>query len=151
MANNDPYGDDETNGMRELRKQLKKEKERREAAESRLEALEQGQYSRNIRQALTDRGLNPQVAKFYPQGRPTTDDSVDEWVEENRALFGFPQKPVQSTETTVPEDVRRGYQNLKDMSAAETYTEMDFKSKLAEATNEAEVMEILRTYQPPMQ
>lgn len=150
MANNDPYGDD-GNGFAGLRKQLKEEKRLRKEAEARLVALEQGQYSRSIREALTERGLNPQVAKFYPAGRPTTDDSVDEWVEENRALFGFPQKPEASTESTVPEEVRRGYQNLKDMSAAETYTEMDFKSKLAAASNEAEVMELLRTYQPPMQ
>jgi hypothetical protein len=147
MSDTDPFNDP-GNGPAELRKALKAEKQARKALEAQLEELKKSQFSGDVRAALQARGLNPGLARFYPADRPTTDASVDQWVEENRDLF-----PVQKNDgpavSEIPANVQHGYQLQKDLQAAEAYTEMDFQSKLAACETQEDVMALLKQYSPP--
>ncbi len=147
---NDVLEDYNGNGPAELRKAHKALKKQNEDLLARLANLEGLQNGRSVRDALAARGLNPQVAKFYPAGEPTTDESVDKWVEENRELFGV-QKPKlpDLDQTDIPEHVRRGYEQMKHLQAAEAYTEMDFQSKLDACESPEEVLALLKDYSPP--
>lgn len=145
----DEFDNEGGNGPAELRKALKEEKRARKALEAQLEELRKNQFSGDVRTALQARGLNPGLARFYPADRPTTDASVDQWVEENRDLF-----PVQKNDgpavSEVPAEVQRGYAQMKDLEAAQAYTEMDFQSKLDACESQEEVIELLKTYSTPM-
>jgi hypothetical protein len=135
-----------------LRKALKAQKKANSELEARLAALEAGRHGTGVRDALSSRGLNPAVAKFYPKDRPTTDDSVDEWVEENRAVFGFKaQAAPDAVPSDIPTNVQAGYGVLKQLQAAEAYTEMDFQSKLDACESPEAVLALLKDYSPPMQ
>lgn len=150
MSGNELEEFENDNGPAALRKALKQQKQANKDLLARLEALESAKHGTSVRDALAARGLNPSAARFWPQGQPVTDESVDQWVEENRDVFGFREKANPQNQTSeVPTDVQRGYSALKDLQAAEAYTEMDFKSKLAECESPEAVIELLKGYSPP--
>lgn len=151
MSENEFEEFDTAEGPAALRKALKEQKKQNKELAERLAALESARYGTDVRDALSSRGLNPAVAKFYPKDRPTTDESVDEWVEENRAVFGFKAKASPETvESDIPTNVQAGYGVLKQLQAAEAYTEMDFQSKLDACESPEAVLALLKDYSPPM-
>jgi len=150
MSENEFEEFDNDNSPAGLRKALKEQKKQNKELNERLAALESANYGTNVRDALSARGLNPGVAKFYPKDRPTTDDSVDEWVEDNRAVFGFKAKASPETaQSDIPTNVQAGYGVLKQLQAAEAYTEMDFQSKLDACESPDAVFALLKDYSPP--
>lgn len=137
------------NGPAELRKALKEAKKLAKEQAAQIEELKRAQFSGDVRTALQARGLNPGVAKFYPADRPTTDASVDEWVDENRDLF-VARTAGNDTVSEIPQEAQNGYALMKQLQAAENYTEMDFVSKLKQYETPEELMEFLHSYKPPM-
>jgi len=134
-----------------LRKAYKEQKKANQELLKRLESLESAKHGTSVRDALSARGLNSGVAKFYPKDRPTTEDSVEEWIEENRSVFGFKAKPgPEVVASEIPTNVQNGFNVLKQLQAAESYTEMDFQSKLDSCENPDEVIKLLKEYSPPM-
>lgn len=88
----------------------------------------------DVNQALASRGLDPRVAKFYPRDAGTDDMSVDQWVDENKELFGNRRvvNEGQVDGTVLTDSEQKGYQILQDISNYENSVQMDFKSKLDE-------------------
>jgi hypothetical protein len=129
---NDWDDSNESEGMKNMRKQLKKQAEELKAFRAEREQWTQQNRGAVISQALASRGLDAKVAKFYPSDLGTDEESVDKWFNENKDIFG-PAQPVSrpsEPETTLSDAEQRGYQAMKDMEAYDARTVQDFKSQL---------------------
>jgi hypothetical protein len=130
---NDWNDSDESEGIKAMRKQIKEQgKLLKEQAEliSQFTTQNRGAV---IAQALTSRGLDAKVAKFYPADLGTDDESVDKWYNENKDIFGPAQPvapPTGTRETTLSDAEQRGYQTMVDMEAYDARVVQDFKSQL---------------------
>lgn len=128
---NDWQDPNESEGMKNMRKQLKKQAEQIKAYEDQMAQFQNQNRSVMISQALTNRGLDAKVAKFYPADLGADDESVGRWYDENKDVFG----PVQPNDNqgdrgTLTESEQRGYQAMQDMEAYDARTVQDFKSQI---------------------
>lgn len=128
---NDWQDPNESDGMKNMRKQLKEQAKQIKRYQDQLEQFNTQNRGNVIREALTSRGLDPKVAKFYPADAGTDDKSVDKWYNENKDVFG-PAQPVeiQSDRGTLSDAEQRGYQAMQDMSAYDARVVQDFKSQI---------------------
>lgn len=130
---NDWDDSNESEGMKNMRKQLKKLSEQVAAFEAEKATWQNTNRTAVLQTALVSRGLDAKVAKFYPTDLGTDDESVDKWYNENKDVFGKVQ-PV----TTIPQDQgtaltdaeRRGYEAMRDMEAYDSRVVQDFKSQM---------------------
>jgi hypothetical protein len=56
--------------------------------QSELEALRKFQREATISQVLSEKGVNPKVAKFIPSNIDLSSDGISNWLTENGELFG---------------------------------------------------------------
>jgi hypothetical protein len=122
----------ESEGMKNMRKQLKEQAKLIKQYQDQQTEYQEKMRGSVIAQALTSRGLDAKVAKFYPADLGTDDESVDKWVNENKDIFG-PAQPVstpQTPETTLSELERRGYEAMQGMEAYDARVVQDFKSQM---------------------
>jgi hypothetical protein len=64
--------------------------------QSELEALRKFQREATISQVLSEKGVNPKVAKFIPSDIEMSSDSIGNWLTDNGELFGV-AAPVQQS------------------------------------------------------
>ena len=130
---NDWDDSNESEGMKNMRKQLKEQgKLLKEQAEliSQFTVQNRGAV---LSQALTSRGLDAKVAKFYPADLGTDDESVNKWYEENKDVFGASRAsntPPVDQGTTLTDAEQRGYDAMRDMEAYDARIVQDFKSQM---------------------
>ncbi|HET7640861.1 MAG TPA: hypothetical protein VFK47_19280 [Ktedonobacteraceae bacterium] len=132
MSNDWDESQDESEGFKNMRKQIKEQGKLLQQQSELIAKLTAGTRAADINQALADRGLDPRVAKFYPADSGTDDASVDAWVNENKELFGN-RRVVDEGEvdrSVLTDSEQRGYQTLQDISNYEQSVVMDFESKL---------------------
>jgi hypothetical protein len=122
----------ESEGIKAMRKQIKEQgKLLKEQSELIAQFTTQNRGA-VVGQALTSRGLDSRVAKFYPADLGTDDESVDKWVNENKDIFG-PAQPASTPptqETTLSDAEQRGYEAMRDMEAYDARVVQDFKSQM---------------------
>lgn len=123
---------EETGGIKELRKAFKEQGKQLKTALEALNELKQGQEATKIYEVLASRGMDPRIAKFYPKDSGTDDESVDKWLDENKELFGNRRVGEEGnvTESTLTDSEQRGYQTLKEIAAYEAAVQTDLKSRL---------------------
>lgn len=129
---NDWDGSNESEGMKNMRKQLKElAKQNKELMEAQQNWQVQNR-SAVISQALTSRGLDARVVKFYPADLGADDESVDKWYNENKDVFGVGRPPVDSSSDrgSLTEQEQRGYEAMAAMAAYDARTVQDFKSQI---------------------
>lgn len=130
---NDWDDSNESEGMKNMRKQLK---EQAKLLKEQAELIAQQQVQNRgavLTAALTSRGLDAKVVKFYPTDLGTDEESVDKWFNENRDVFGASRPsdtPPADQETTLSDAERRGYEAMRDMEAYDARIVQDFKSQL---------------------
>jgi len=64
--------------------------------QSELEALRKFQRETTISQVLSEKGVNPKVAKFIPADIEMSSDSISNWLTDNGELFGVTSPVKQS-------------------------------------------------------
>lgn len=126
---NDP---NKSEGMKNLRKQVK---EQGKLLKEQSELIAQYQVQNRgavLTAALTSRGLDAKVAKFYPADLGTDEESVDKWFNENKDVFGQAQPVVTPGDggSTLSDAEERGYQIMRDMDAYDSRIVQDFKSEM---------------------
>lgn len=128
---NDWDDSNESEGMKNMRKQLK---EQAKLLKEQSDVIAQFQVQNRgavITQALTSRGLDAKVAKFYPADLGTDDESVDKWFNENKDVFGPREvKETTSDRGALTEQEQRGYEAMAAMAAYDARTVQDFKSQM---------------------
>lgn len=125
---NDP---NESEGMKNMRKQLKKLGEQLSELQAEKATWQTTNRTAVLQTALTSRGLPAKVVNFYPADLGTDDESVDKWYDENKDVFG-PAQPQQteSDRGTLSDAEQRGYQAMLDMEAYDARIVQDFKSQM---------------------
>lgn len=156
MTDWDNENPNETDGIKALRKKFKDQGAEIQSLKDALARTLEREKSQNVYEALANRGVDPRVAKFYPKDASTDDAAVDEWVTENKDLFGNREvlTPDGSASDTLTDAEKRGYQIQKDISAYEGALQMDLKSRLDkieyDRTNpekaQNEVLEVLKQF-----
>lgn len=129
---NDWEDPNESEGIKAMRKQIK---EQGKLLKEQQELITQFQVQNRgavLANALTSRGLDPRVAKFYPVDLGTDEESVDKWYNENKDVFGPAQPATQPKDDrgTLTEAEQRGYQAMADMEAYDARVIQDFKSQM---------------------
>ncbi len=122
----------ESAGIKQLRKKFKEQGKLIEQLMAERETYQVRNRTADVGQALASRGLDPRLAKFYPEGSATDDTSVDQWVEENKDLFGNRRVVDQGNlqDSTLTDSEKRGYQAINDIAAYNTSVQMDLNSRL---------------------
>lgn len=129
---NDWDDSNESEGMKNMRKQLKEQAKLLKEQSDLIAQFQVQSRGAVLTQALTSRGLDAKVAKFYPSDLGTDDESVDKWYNENKDIFG-PAQPVitpQTQDTSLTDAERRGYEAMRDMEAYDARVVQDFKSQM---------------------
>lgn len=122
--------EDDTDLVRQLRKQLRDKTKSTTDAEARAAAAEGKLTERHLSEILTAKGVNPKAAKFLvSEGVDASDESaVAAWLDENSDLFPASttaaKAPTQETQQVDDETVD-GYQQLSGMSAMQRPANMD--------------------------
>jgi hypothetical protein len=131
---NDWNDSNESEGMKNMRKQLKKLSEQVAAFEAEKATWQNTNRTAVLQTALVSRGLDAKVAKFYPSDLGTDDESVNKWYEENKDVFGKVQPVTQpnsnENDTTLSDMERRGYEAMQAMEAYDARVVQDFKSQM---------------------
>lgn len=156
MSENEEYNfDDDTPGVKQLRKNYKTLKQKLEERDAQIDELLKKNRGASVNEELASRGLDPRVAKFYPRDLPIDKESVDQWVEENGDLFAGRQvkdEQQQTQESKLTDAELRGYQAQQDIAAFEAAIAQDFKTQFQQVemqgqdwqSAQAEVMRVLR-------
>lgn len=130
---NDWDDSNESEGMKNMRKQLKKLGEQLSELQAEKATWQTQNRTAVLQTALTSRGLPAKVASFYPADLGTDDESVDKWYNENKDVFGRVQ-PASNTPqdqgSTLTDAEERGYQAMRDMEAYDARVVQDFKSQM---------------------
>lgn len=123
---------DDTAGIKELRKAFKELSKARKEDQALIEELRAERARSSITDLLASRGVDPRVAKFYPKDAKADDESVDQWLEENKELFPDRRVGEQGSvnQSALTESEQRGYQIQRDIAAYESGVQMDLKSRL---------------------
>lgn len=131
MTTNEWDDSNESEGMKNMRKQLKEQGKLIKQLQDERESFQVQNRSAVIAQALTSRGLDAKVAKFYPADLGADDESVSKWYDENKDVFG-PAQPaaVKDDRGSLTEQEQRGYEAMAAMAAYDSRTVQDFKSQI---------------------
>jgi hypothetical protein len=93
--------DEDTNLVKDLRKQLKAVKDAKAELDKELSTLRPQVRSSSLKSVLSEIGANPKIAALLPQDLDPTKDAVEKWLDEYGDLFNLKpeEKPaVQATE-----------------------------------------------------
>ncbi len=71
-----------------LRRAERAKDKRVKELEAELESLRKVQREANVTQVLSEKGVNPKIARFIPSDAANTPEEIDAWLEENGELFG---------------------------------------------------------------
>lgn len=75
--------------IKQFRKQLKAEKKARLEAESKLTELSKSQKERAIKDVLTSKGVRQSIAKYIPSDLEPTEEAISGWLAANAEDFGL--------------------------------------------------------------
>jgi hypothetical protein len=103
MATNYEYDDEDddttTDVVSQLRKVNRALEKRAKELEQELSGLKTQTRQRTVKDVLQAKGLNPKIAAFIPQDIDTSEEAINNWVNEYGDVFGIQtpseEKPVQ--------------------------------------------------------
>jgi hypothetical protein len=101
----DEFDDTEATGkalVTKLRRAERAKDKRVKELEAELDSLRKIQREANITQVLSEKGVNPKIARFIPADAANTPEEIDAWLQENGELFGV---STQSKEQVAREDL----------------------------------------------
>jgi hypothetical protein len=105
MATNYEYDDEDddttTDVVSQLRKVNRALEKRAKELEQELSGLKTQTRQRTVKDVLQAKGLNPKIAAFIPQDIDTSEEAINQWVNEYGDVFGIQtpseEKPVQKS------------------------------------------------------
>ena len=74
--------------LRKVRRAERAKDKQLKELQAELESLRRFQREATISQVLSEKGVNPKVAKFIPSDIEMSSDSISNWLTENGELFG---------------------------------------------------------------
>ena len=122
--------------LKKLRRAERSKDKRVKELEAELESLRKFQREATVSQVLSEKGVNPKVAKFLPADIDLSSDGISAWLEENGEIFGV-AAPVKQSAVNVndiaalrqidavtsgaisPDDVNDAYSIMNNADSAE--------------------------------
>lgn len=139
-----------------LRKQLEKVLADNKALSEKLTAFEMRERTSAVEKALSEKGLNPKLARFVSAEEGSDPAKLDAWIKDNADLFG-PAQPAEGAGTTepqgkpsVPQEAATAYNAIQKVSENGAHTVVDLSSLQAQikaAKDPAELNALLSQYQ----
>lgn len=142
---NDDYEAEETNLVKDLRKQLKEAQSARKQFEEELAGMKSEVRQRSVADILKSKGVNPKVAKFVPNDIED-EEAIGGWLEENSELFGG---PVADTESGVSDETRSQMQRANALQERSVSPDKlaDLEARMSNAGSLEEINTIMSEYQ----
>lgn len=100
-------------GIANLRKAYERKAKAEKELREKLAALESRERERTLSETLSEKGVNPKLAKFYPAGLDTTPEKVEEWLNENAEVFGQAPAPRTPAPPQVSPELQRTYEQFQ--------------------------------------
>lgn len=118
------YDEDENDSdlVKDLRKQLKEHNKALKEAQESLGSLSARDRERTLADVLAESKASPKLAKFFPSDKDATEETVKAWLVENADVFGYKIDAPPADEPpapAVPDGLQR-LQNISTPSMAET-------------------------------
>lgn len=107
----DVESENDSNLVKDLRKQLKAAKKASEETQARLAEFEAQARKASVADVLKSRGARPEIAKFY-NNDDTSPDAVNAWLTENAELFG-----VDTSDDGIDEETAEAVERVERASA----------------------------------
>lgn len=130
----------DTDLVKKLRKALKAEQKKNRELETNLGELTKSQKERIIRDVLSSRGVNQNIAQFIPSDLEANQDAISTWLDNNADVFGI-KKPEQSA--VAQQDVAALQKMDTVLTGAEAASSDSVEARIAAATTEDEILSIL--------
>lgn len=133
----------ESDLIKQFRRQLKAEKKARLEAEAKSAELFKSQKERIIKDVLSSKGVNDKIAKFIPQDIEVSEDAIAQWLDSNADVFGY-AKPEQNETTANSQDIAALQRMNQALTGADAATSADtIEFAIQNAKSEEEILSIL--------
>jgi hypothetical protein len=149
MATNYEYDDDEFNDeptdvVKQLRKVNRTLEKRQKELEEELGNFKNQARQRTVKDVLTSKGINPKVSAFIPEDVATSEDAINEWLNENGELFGVNQTNASESKALPSVDLSAQARINNIVSSGEApLVQEDSLAKILNAKNADELNSIL--------
>lgn len=150
MTENNEINEPQDGGA--LRKQLEKVLADNKALTEKLTGFEVKERTRSVESFLSEKGLNPKLAKFVPAEDASDQTRLDAWIKDNSELFGAPAAQGEGDPgggSSVPETEQSAWRQIQDASANGAQPVGDMSAavaKLKGVRTDAELMDALKAY-----
>lgn len=133
---------DNSDLVKQLRKQLRSKESELKKFESELSELRTAQRQNTIASVLSEKGVSPKVAKFIPSDIDATPEAIDAWVNENADVFGI-QVAKQSTQPSQADLATLRQIDSVTANALSPDKEQDLYLRLDQAQSADEIMNMI--------
>jgi len=149
MATNYEYEDeddftaDSGDVVKQLRKVNRTLDRRAKELEEELDSLRNQSRQRTVKDVLSAKGINPKVAAFIPQNIETTEEAVQEWLNEYGDVFGV--QATEGSKSSVSEQSTATQRRIQEIIASGQPPTVDEDSlaRILNATSAADLSSIL--------
>ena len=132
----------ESDLQKKLRKKIRADEKRMKELEEKLQVYTTKERESIVKTILEKQGVNPKAARLALKDLDeVTEQSVNDWLEDNGDLFGYTAKDAANDEDR--EALRR--QDTSVMGAAAPDRAMDLETRIANAKSEDELRAILNS------
>ena len=150
-AYDDDYETDDQQGpnpklIKDLRKQLKEKAATEKALAEKVAEFEKRERIRNVASVLSEKGVNPKVAKLVPSDVGEDEESVGKWLNDFGDVFGIKQNTTEgATEqvSTVDTDTQQATQRMMQTTATGKPPTSGYQEQLSKLQN-APVEDVLK-------
>jgi hypothetical protein len=142
----DEFPQDESNLVKNLRKQLKEALKAKDELANEVQTLSKQTRTVTLKDVLTSKSLNPKLAAFYPSDGEVTPEAVDAWVKEYADVFGIQTQDEEAEPSVSAADValhQRMAQTTDLPGNAQLAKHADLQARIAAAKTPEELQEIL--------
>lgn len=134
-----------------LRKMLEDALKEKKALAEKVADFESKARTQSVEKALSEKGLNPKLAKFVPADDAADPARLDAWVKDNAELFGTPNPPTEETggETSVSPEGQAAHTAIQNVSANGAHAVSDvsaIQARIKAAKNPAELDAIMAQF-----
>lgn len=141
--------ENELNDGGALRKQLEDALKKLKDMGTELQSLKDEKRTMSVEKALSERGLNPKLAKFVSQEDGSDPARLDAWIKDNADLFGGTGTPPEgqtSGQTSVDAATAQEFQRIQQVSQNGAHNVSDvsaLQAQIKNANNPAELNNLM--------
>ena len=137
------YAGDGSDLLKKLRKAKRADEKRIKELTEQLEGLSKVQRERTVKEVLEQKGVNPKAQRLILKDLDDiTEESVNNWLEDNADLFGLVQPEVNEEQEINRAALRQ--QDVLTQNALTPERTDDLETKIANAQSADEILSILR-------